>query len=69
MEFPKNLYVVLDAEGTAFAGRGLTDLPVVLLDDGAEIGVYLFRRVKVVEITRKLKTADALEQLPLTTEA
>ena len=61
MEFPKKLLVVVDGAGIPYAGEGLTDIPRELLEDGVEVGVYLFRRKKVVEITRKLVKADPLD--------
>lgn len=55
MEFPTPLYVVMDADGTCWAGRGLTDLPEVLLNDGVEVAIYSRRRLKTVAVSRKLK--------------
>jgi len=61
MEFAKRLFVVTDEAGTNWAGRGLADLPEVLLGDGVEVGVYLLRRVKKVELSRKLVKMDPLD--------
>jgi hypothetical protein len=69
VELPKRLFVVVDAEGVAWAGRGLADLPEVLLPDGVEVGIYRLGRVKKVEITRKLKALNGEpEELPLEPE-
>ena len=57
MELPKRLFVVTQLDAV-YAGGSLNDLPPVLLEDGAEVGVYLLRRIKKVEITRKLKAIE-----------
>ena len=64
MEFPKKLLVVVDGVGVPFAGVGLADIPRELLEDGVEVGIYLFRRMKKVEITRKLVKVDPLDTEP-----
>jgi len=61
MEFPKKLLVVIDGAGVAFSGVGLAAIPRELLEDGVEVGIYLFRRMKKIEITRKLVKVDPLD--------
>lgn len=60
----KRLYVVVDENGAVWAGAGLDALPQDLLTDGAEVGIYLLRRVKKVEITRKLKAIEGEAEEP-----
>ena len=64
MEFPKKLLIVIESGGAVYAGQVLDDFPDHLLEDGAEVGVYLYRRTKRVEVSRKLVKADPADTEP-----
>ena len=61
MEFPKRLLVVRGSLGDVVAGEALGDLPDSLLCDEAEVAVYLLRRIKKVEVSRKLVKVNPAE--------
>lgn len=58
MQFPKRIAVVTNPEGCLVAAETIEGIHPDLLWDGAEVGVYLLARVKLVQVTRKLVKID-----------